>query len=285
MKLMICIIIFLFFGATIVDAIDINHCSTLDIAGEKYTMTADVSTNDSICFKITAENITIDCNNFSINVNNILDVGGIYSYQSNSIENNCNISISTPDGIIANPTNPVKDSEKDSKKALFDIVLEILTEPKKSGEDLITKVSLINFGASNTIDANLKYTISNSKGNTIKQYAKNMPVTTQTEFLDHINTTGIPNGKYTIKIELFYDGQTFPAHAEKIFYIGGTESLIEFIGSANAKIFILPIIAIALLIGVYRKSRIKKLKENNYAIENNRNNTNSIEKLDDKNQF
>ena len=279
-----CILLFLSDTARMANATNISKCGTLDATGETYTLTANVSTNDSICFKITEANITIDCSNFSITINNDLNVGGIYSYQSDSIEKNCNIPISTPFGIIENQ-NKATTSTDSSKKALFDIVLDIVTEPKNAGEDLIVKVSLVNFGTPDQIDANLTYTISDSGGKIVKQYNKIVPVTTQTEFLENLSMTGMTNGKYTLKINLTYTGQSFPAYAEKIFYVGAIQKVFENISNVSTKTFILPIIAIALLLGVYRKSRINKLKEattytNNNKIDNN-NNTSTKNNIND----
>ena len=67
---------------------------------------------------------------------------------------NCNNQI---DG--AAQTDTVSNTSTYSKKALFDIIADVVTEPKKEGEDLIVKLSLINFGSSGSVDANLEYTI------------------------------------------------------------------------------------------------------------------------------
>lgn len=249
-----------------VSAIDISNCGILGFAGETYTMTANASIDETTCFTITAADVTLDCNGFFIIVNNALNINGVYSNQSNTTVKNCNMPVPTQDNSINN-SNDI-DSPK---KALFDIISEIVSEPKKSGEDLIIKVSLINFGASNTIDANLKYTISDSKGETTKQYTKIVPVTTQVEYLDHINTTGMMKGKYTLKIDLIYVGQTFPASTEKVFYVGSLNmGLIKgLFRDASVKTFLLSAVTMVLLIGVYRKSRMNKSKEGS---DNNTNN-------------
>lgn len=250
-------------------AIDINHCGIIGFAGETYTLTANVTTDENTCFIITADDVTLDCSEFSIIVNNT---------NINDINTNINVNYSNNSGIYSNMSNiilkncdkSVQKNDKD-KVALFDIIADIVAEPKKSGEDLIVKISLINFGASNEIDANLEYTVTNSDGTIARKYIKIVPVKTQTEFLEHIDTAGMTNGKYTIKVDLTYEGQTFPAHTEKIFYVGGTGLIRGLVKNINFKTSVLTIVAIGLLLGVYRKSRINKIKEN----ENNGNDNNN----------
>ena len=258
------------------NALDIDSCGILGFVQETYTLTTNVSTSESTCFTVTAQDVTLNCNGFSIQVDNESNansdlnnpnVNSIYSNQSNTVLQNCDESLmiihneNNNHVIYSTLSNSTKLSNGPSRRALFDIIADIVTEPKKSGEDLIVKVSLVNFGASNKIDANLRYTITDSKGIIIKQYAKTIPVVTQTEFLDHVNTTTFTNGKYTLKIELIYDGQTFPASTEKVFYVG---AINEFFKNTNIKTFLLPAITVILLVGVYRKSRINKLKENSF---------------------
>jgi hypothetical protein len=142
---------------------------------------------------------------------------------------------------------------------LFDITSQIVTEPKTAGEDLIIKISLINFGSSKTIDANLEYTLSDSNGAIVKKYAKIESVTTQTEFLDHINTTGLMDGTYKLNIKLTYAGQVQPASTEIIFVIGGG-LLKGLLGNVAVKTGILSVMTMALLIGLYKRSGRNKLK-------------------------
>jgi hypothetical protein len=179
--------------------------------------------------------------------------------------NNCSTTTEKPSIVqvqkCKKKTNDTNTNIQSQKKALFDIVLEIVTEPKKSGEDLITKVSLINFGASKSINANLKYIISDNTGAILKQYQKTMLVTTQTEFLDHINTTGIPNGKYTIKIKLTYAGQIDPASTEKTFNIGKVGTAEKIFRDLGVRTGVLSIVTMTLLIGVYLKSQKKELRK------------------------
>jgi len=132
-------------------------------------------------------------------------------------------------------------------------VADIVTEPKNPGDDLVVKVLLINFGSSGTVNANLEYTISDSDGNVVKQFSDVIPVTTQTEYLDYINTSGLMIGTYKLNIALTYAGQTDPASAEKTFYIGG--ALRGFLNGKGLGVTILTIAMMGLLLLVYAKTR------------------------------
>jgi hypothetical protein len=284
----ICISIFLVSSALYAAALDIDSCGILGFAQETYTLTNNVSTTETTCFTVIAPDVTIDCNGFIIGINNDSNnkdsskntdsiLNSIYSNQSNTLVKNCDTSMLIISNENHNHFSYSMNSDSNlsnnpSRRALFDIVSQIVTEPKNPGEDLIIKVSLVNFGAANQIDANLKYTITDSKGQVAMQYTKTVPVITQTEFLDHINTTLLKNGVYTLKIELTYDGQKFPASTAKVFYVG---MINKFFRNSGIKTFVLPIITIILLVGVYIKSRINKSRENTlnkYNSDNNNNN-------------
>jgi len=248
----------------LVQAIDVDKCSILGFEGETYTLVTNVSTSETTCFTITASDVTLDCGEYSITITNP-DTKSDYNGNGNN-----GIYSDKPNTIIKNCDKSVQSQVQNQKKvALFDIVSEIVTEPKKSGDDLIMKVSLINFGSSSEIDANLIYTISDENGQIIKQYTKIVPVKTQTEFLEHINTSGIMNGDYTLKIELKYDGQTFPAHTEKAFYVGTISGIITIVRNTNLKTVLLPGMTIILLIGVYIKAKKNKSKENTNTVSDN----------------
>ena len=165
--------------------------------------------------------------------------------------------------IITNNTTAdnISDNASNPKKALFDILSEVISEPKKSGEDLVIKISLINFGSPKSVDANLEYAITDNKGEIVRQYSQIIPVTTQTEFIDKINTIGLMDGRYTLKITLTYAGQTDSANTEKIFYVGSTGVLQGLWRGIDVKTSVLPIIAMILLIGLYKISSRNRLKE------------------------
>jgi hypothetical protein len=259
-----------------VNAVNINKCDLLEIAGERYNLTSSVRTSDSTCFTIVAPNIVLNCNNFSIITNNI-SADSIYYNKKNITIIDCNnkkqLNNTIANTIAINNQKSSTDVNSkllvDSKKALFDIIIDIVSEPKISGEDLVIKIALINFGSSKKVDANLEYQIIDNEGKIIKQYFKSVPVVTQIEFLDYINTKGIANGRYNLKIKLAYEGQTFPASTEKIFDIGAVNKIFRDI---NVKTTILPVIIALLLFGVYVKNRRNKIRE-----EENINNNNNID--------
>jgi hypothetical protein len=148
------------------------------------------------------------------------------------------------------------------KEALFDIIAEIVSEPQIIGEDLLVKISLVDFGVRGTVNANLTYIITDNNKVIVRQYTKTMPVTVQTEFLDHVNTTGLLLGQYSLDIDLKYLGQTDPAHSEKIFYIGKKAGTIQSIfKNTGVRVFVLSTITMVLFIGVYRRSQRDKSKE------------------------
>ena len=84
----------------------------LDTAGALYTMNASSSISGQNCFNVTAANITIDCQGFSIAGNNSSSTYGVISNQYNTTIRNCNISNfsvgiffnTASDGLIRNTT-------------------------------------------------------------------------------------------------------------------------------------------------------------------------------------
>jgi hypothetical protein len=109
---------------------------------------------------------------------------------------------------------------KKNSTALFDIILDIIQEPKKVGENLTSKITLINFGSGRNIEANLTYTITDSKNSVVKQYDKSIFVSTQTEVIDMIDTSRLARGRYTLTLVLKYEGQEYPAQTSVKFNVG-----------------------------------------------------------------
>jgi hypothetical protein len=68
------------------------QCGNLNTTNTIYTMTANASINGSTCFNVTAQNVTLNCNGYSITGNNVTSTYGIYSNQYNTTITNCNIS-------------------------------------------------------------------------------------------------------------------------------------------------------------------------------------------------
>ena len=63
----------------------INSCQTLNTAGITYTLQNDVSINGSTCFTITANNITLDGNGYTINGNKTSGTYGVYASGRNNL--------------------------------------------------------------------------------------------------------------------------------------------------------------------------------------------------------
>jgi parallel beta-helix repeat protein len=74
------------------DVNNVSACANLSVAGENYTLNQSVSVSGATCFNITAANITLNCNGFSMTGNNATGTFGIYSNQWNTTIKNCNIS-------------------------------------------------------------------------------------------------------------------------------------------------------------------------------------------------
>jgi hypothetical protein len=144
-----------------------------------------------------------------------------------------------------------------SKIPLFDIIADVVTEPRDPNDNLSVKISLINFETLNITNANINYTITDSNGNIVKQYSRIIPVATQAELLEQVELTGLANGKYTLHLELTYTGQKDPASAEKVFYIGPTMSRNIF-GTSIFRIFALVVVIV--IAGIYL-IEVKKSKK------------------------
>ena len=71
----------------------ISTCTNLNIPGETYYLTADIwDSNEKICMNITAENVTLDCQNHWIDKNQTQSFSkGIYSSSSYTTIKNCKI--------------------------------------------------------------------------------------------------------------------------------------------------------------------------------------------------
>jgi hypothetical protein len=71
---------------------NVSACAELNESNGIYNLTQNVSIDGSTCFTITAPNVTLDCNGYSITGNNSSTTYGIYSNQLNTTVKNCQIS-------------------------------------------------------------------------------------------------------------------------------------------------------------------------------------------------
>ena len=84
------VILFLSLFSNVSALTTIDSCQTLTSQGETYQLNKSVSINDSNCFTIQNDSITIDCSGFSINGN--AGQSGVYAYNYNNIIiKNCDI--------------------------------------------------------------------------------------------------------------------------------------------------------------------------------------------------
>ncbi len=67
------------------------NCSTPIQANQIYTLSGNIAINGATCFSISAANVTIDCNGYSITGNNTASTYGVYSTAYNTTVKNCNI--------------------------------------------------------------------------------------------------------------------------------------------------------------------------------------------------
>jgi len=167
--------------------------------------------------------------------------------------------------VMQNCTYDAKIHESDTH-VLFDIILDVVEEPTSIDKNLIAKISLINFGSSDAVVADLDYTISNSDKKIVREFHKTVLVKTQVEFMDTINTTGLESGKYYLGVELKYPGQRYPALTEKNFNIGNAidnASFFDAIFSGNGMekgLIAAMILCVLLICNAYYRYYIKKLK-------------------------
>ncbi|MCK5176185.1 MAG: S8 family serine peptidase, partial [Candidatus Aenigmarchaeota archaeon] len=76
-----------------VSANTISNCSVLDVPNALYYMTADIlDSSDNACINISAENITVECQNHAIDGINTVGTYGIFANNINATVRNCQIS-------------------------------------------------------------------------------------------------------------------------------------------------------------------------------------------------
>lgn len=71
---------------------NVSACAELNESDGIYNLTQNVSIDGSTCFTITAPNVTLDCNGYSITGDNSSTTYGVYSTQPNTTIKNCQIS-------------------------------------------------------------------------------------------------------------------------------------------------------------------------------------------------
>ena len=79
-------------------------CGALTSTGSTYTMNSNLAISSANCFNITAANIILNCNGYTITGNNVTNTNGIYATSTNTTIENCNIS-NFSNGIYFNGAN------------------------------------------------------------------------------------------------------------------------------------------------------------------------------------
>ncbi|MEM2137949.1 MAG: right-handed parallel beta-helix repeat-containing protein [Candidatus Anstonellaceae archaeon] len=79
-------------NVTISDSATVTMCRNLATAGQTYTLQNSVSISGATCFNVTAANVTLNCNGYSITGSNTTSTYGIYSNQFNTTVTGCTIS-------------------------------------------------------------------------------------------------------------------------------------------------------------------------------------------------
>ncbi|HIH54758.1 right-handed parallel beta-helix repeat-containing protein, partial [Candidatus Woesearchaeota archaeon] len=91
-KKLIMYFMFSVFYFLMLESAEAVNCSTTLEANTVYILTEDLYINGSTCFNINVENVTIDCDGFSITGNNAGSTYGVYSNQFNTTIRSCQIS-------------------------------------------------------------------------------------------------------------------------------------------------------------------------------------------------
>ncbi len=152
-----------------------------------------------------------------------------------------------------------------TEKSLFDITLTIPESLKTLlvGQNLISKIDLIQMGLNDKIDVTLKYSVKDFEGQTYLQESETIAVTDQKSFEKEFFTSDLPSGQYVFGTELIHpDGvavaSTHFVIQEKGFKSGKTEVLLV---SLIAVLFLVSLI-IFLSIRKYKKvGRMLKNKQ------------------------
>jgi hypothetical protein len=113
-------------------------------------------------------------------------------------------------------------------------------------------IGLINLGLPGKVNASLNYIIKNAKGESVYFENEIVSVETQTEFVKEIDISKLELGKYTLIIDLAYEGQEGPAYSEDNFVIIKQEPFL----SKNKNLIIIIIIALLLILFFGLKSLI-----------------------------
>ena len=130
----------------------------------------------------------------------------------------------SPTTTTVETTTTVKEEEEEEEKptkeipkALFDISAELTRE--LVDEELVAKITLINFGEPGLVNATVHYVIKDSFGNVVYEETEVVPVETQVEYLKTFDISGFKDDEYTLLVDLEYQEQKEPAKSESAFTV------------------------------------------------------------------
>ncbi len=119
------------------------------------------------------------------------------------------------------PAKKPATTAKKASTALFDIAFHVDQKSKEvmSGTEILTTVSLINFGEPGKVVTTVVYVIKNGAGEVVYELSEQVPVETQNEFVKSIAIPReLEEGVYTIGVTLKY-GEGQEAYSEDTFTI------------------------------------------------------------------
>ncbi|MEK6817206.1 MAG: hypothetical protein AABX80_00225, partial [Nanoarchaeota archaeon] len=147
-----------------------------------------------------------------------------------------------------------------TEKSLFDITLTIPESLKilLTGQNLISKIDLIQMGLKENIDVTLKYVIKDFEGNTYLTESETIAVLDQKSFEKEFFTGELPPGQYVLGTELIHpDGvaiaSTHFVMQEKGFKFGKDEILL------TALISVLILISLIIFLSIRKYKKVGKL--------------------------
>jgi hypothetical protein len=125
-----------------------------------------------------------------------------------------------------------------SGTALLDIGLTIIKPQIILGENLTSKISLVNFGNKKNLNVNVNYIISDSNNRTILRETDIVPVGLQNEFIKEFTLPSqVTPGAYKLFAEITYEGQEKAANSQGSFEVLTKNQGSSLTGNAVSSVF------------------------------------------------
>lgn len=129
----------------------------------------------------------------------------------------------------ASSQQQAEDAGPPGKFNLFDIGLELMGSGQVTGDSMLVKVFLINFGDPGKTPVNMTYAVIDSRNIQVYHEVENLTVMTQTEFLKELPATGLADGSYRLIAVLTYPGQKYPAQGFLDFEVARTKKRLDYV--------------------------------------------------------